>query len=752
MATQITNPKIHSVDPVEFTRHNGFSYLFDNLGYGLSEDRGLQYLWNAGRQSYKELADGGLGLYEGLEAGISQLCCSASRLAMCPLDPRTYHVTLWDGVNDGNLDLLAQPWHGRFKAFLLGLPESAGRFLPDILPPPVMQLDTPWTAVRFRFKELALWPKAYALVAVLELADGQSAWAVGHIRRWREEMDRQFAAYGKPANRAWTPHCSLAYFPDEAAVEAAGKELAAWNELIQKHTAGRTIQFDSASLYAFTNMERFWLCRLPAVHVSRPVIKSAIAAEIGYLGSKGDQKILITHQPPLTQRLGQVLWKPLAPNGKRHCQVTKNIDLAVFNEHAPQQQHAHEKQTEVYIVVQGLMKIEIESVPFELSAGDMIVVNRTARHDVKRDSAFLAIAIGANSELGDKIVSTFPVFDRDSGVQPALVVRRSILRQALSDCSSRLAARGDQKILVVDSARPDEITPPPDMTWVPVTRDGKFPVQAMRNVELAIFTGRAKQDCHFHRLATEIYHVIDGVMRMMIDGHEYTLHAGDTIVVNPWVIHQVERTADFLALVISVNSGGSSDKYVADFLPFDERIQRNPFWRRGVEELNERIRAAHDKDLCPRKGVTLVVGHPLPEEVFSKIREARELFAEMVSSSASVKWRDNLDALHITVYGVIKPDDYASMWPLAPETHDRVVEVIRRYLPLTFRIEGLGVLGDGAVALRVTSNASLELMRAALEEFAPAVSGRAWAEHFSYAIIGRLAPGLTEEDRQRVRD
>lgn len=86
----------------------------------------------------------------------------------------------------------------------------------------------------------------------------------------------------------------------------------------------------------------------------------------------------------------------------------------------------------------------------------------------------------------------------------------------------------------------------------------------MPDTEIAVFNHLAKQDRHFHKRGTEIYIVAEGTMVMEIEGSWVTLHAGDMIIVNPSSVHKVENASEFLCHVITVDCGGSGDKYTAE--------------------------------------------------------------------------------------------------------------------------------------------------------------------------------------------
>lgn len=82
------------------------------------------------------------------------------------------------------------------------------------------------------------------------------------------------------------------------------------------------------------------------------------------------------------------------------------------------------------------------------------------------------------------------------------------------------------------------------------------------NIEIGVFTQRAPQDRHFHKLGTEIYSVLDGELNIEVDEIKYTLQRGDTIVVRPGIIHEILKNNSFLCQVVNANCHGKIDKVI----------------------------------------------------------------------------------------------------------------------------------------------------------------------------------------------
>lgn len=142
----------------------------------------------------------------------------------------------------------------------------------------------------------------------------------------------------------------------------------------------------------------------------------------------------------------------------------------------------------------------------------------------------------------------------------AFLVKHSDLAR---DPALATGARGARKLVVTDLFEAKEFKAA-DVLWEPPAVGEKCPVHVMADSEVAVFNHRAVQDRHYHKVGTEIYAVLQGRMVIDVDGTDYSLAAGDMIVVTPRAVHEVKPDAsEFLARVITLNCGGAKDKFVA---------------------------------------------------------------------------------------------------------------------------------------------------------------------------------------------
>lgn len=123
------------------------------------------------------------------------------------------------------------------------------------------------------------------------------------------------------------------------------------------------------------------------------------------LVTQGHRKQVVTSlYPSMEKPVEEVEWKPSIPPANCPVLVMKDTESAVFNENAKQDRHYHAKATEIYLVIEGCMHICVETDLYEIEAGDMIVVNPNAWHEVKPNgNNFLCRVITVNCQgVADK--------------------------------------------------------------------------------------------------------------------------------------------------------------------------------------------------------------------------------------------------------------------------------------------------------------------------------------------------------------
>ena len=147
------------------------------------------------------------------------------------------------------------------------------------------------------------------------------------------------------------------------------------------------------------------MIHVPALLIRKSALESDSALREG---ARGARKLIVTE---LFERkeceASNIEWRAPADNEKCPVQVMADSEVGIFNQFASQDRHFHEKGTEIYIVIDGSMTIEIQGIDYSLHGGDMIVVNPGTIHEVKPDGlVFLCRVVTLNcGGSKDKFVS-----------------------------------------------------------------------------------------------------------------------------------------------------------------------------------------------------------------------------------------------------------------------------------------------------------------------------------------------------------
>lgn len=252
---EITNPKVAGLEP-RWAPFRGFSLLFENPGDCLTPAGNLL------RLACRVEADPELRLYRALAEGIRQTGCDR-RYSFCPLPHHSYHVTVWDGCNDGNLPEVCGAARPAFRSYVEALPGSLGNEAPftgTIAASPLVA--RPDWGIRFRFSELVKWGDS-VLVVRLAPADGESERALSELAADRKRLTARFReAYGIGPGDEYRPHVSLGYFANAALARGADPHVPEWEDSLSVALEDVTVTFPRIALYGFTDMASFF--RLPA--------------------------------------------------------------------------------------------------------------------------------------------------------------------------------------------------------------------------------------------------------------------------------------------------------------------------------------------------------------------------------------------------------------------------------------------------------------------------------------------------------
>ena len=250
----ITNEKVAGFEP-RWATFRGFSLLFDNPGDSLTPEGNLL------KTNCRVREDPELSLYralaDSLEATGRDLLANA--YLFCPLPSASYHVTVWDGLNDGNVRRASPDLQEELAQFLSRLPDALLESHPVMEPIRASSLaaGSDWT-ITFRFKDLVKWGNR-VLVARLEPADPDAEAAFERIVEARQALSADFERrFGIPGPGGYAPHVSLGYFANREGAEQASFRIAEWNDRLKRSDLP-SVTYRTIRLYGFMNMGAFFV-------------------------------------------------------------------------------------------------------------------------------------------------------------------------------------------------------------------------------------------------------------------------------------------------------------------------------------------------------------------------------------------------------------------------------------------------------------------------------------------------------------
>jgi len=254
----ITNEKVAGFTP-RWAGFRGFSILFDNPGDCLTPSGSYLHL------TCDVETDTTLGFYKALRDSLARLnpdLLTAAYL-FCPLPSPSYHVTVWDGANDGNRSFVVSDRRPALERLLAGLPDALALpqeiTAPALASPLVRRHD--WD-IEFQFDRLVIWSNVVMVVRLAPTEASQEAF--GQFVEERRRLNSSFyEAFGIRASQNYTPHVSLGYFANSEGAQSATPCLPDWNALFAERMQGLTFPFHRASLYGFTDMATFFKAAEP---------------------------------------------------------------------------------------------------------------------------------------------------------------------------------------------------------------------------------------------------------------------------------------------------------------------------------------------------------------------------------------------------------------------------------------------------------------------------------------------------------
>jgi len=256
--TGITNNKVRALGPPpSWSSFKGISVIFDNPGDSLvAVGEGLV------RLTCRTSSDPRLRFYSTLEDAIGRLNVNwlSAEFDFCPLPSHSYHVTVWDGINDDNLASIVDLHRPTIQEFLEALPRSLKE-----MPNELRFVEQGWLLINdygpitFRFKKLTNWGNK-VLVVQLEPSNANSSTSkLDSIRASRQDLYRRLRQeVGIGSFQKYSPHVSLGYFANLEGGAKASSFIDNWTQEFKYDIENITITFDSMSIYGFTDMVSFY--------------------------------------------------------------------------------------------------------------------------------------------------------------------------------------------------------------------------------------------------------------------------------------------------------------------------------------------------------------------------------------------------------------------------------------------------------------------------------------------------------------
>ena len=200
-----------------------------------------------------------LEFYRGLRDALHALDMNwlVNVASFCPLPPNTYHVTVWDGLNDGNADQIQAEQYDGLLNFLVGLPDSLRE--DELFAHAVRNsalLDMEDLSITFRFGKLVNWDNVVILCKP-EIIDGDRD-VFNKIVDERKILANIYRErFGISLDQVWFPHITLGYFANQEAGSKTLKHIESWSDRFKEKMDGLTITYKKIGLYGFTDMATF---------------------------------------------------------------------------------------------------------------------------------------------------------------------------------------------------------------------------------------------------------------------------------------------------------------------------------------------------------------------------------------------------------------------------------------------------------------------------------------------------------------
>jgi hypothetical protein len=175
------------------------------------------------------------------------------------LDFRSWHVTVWDGINKGNFGLLNTDNDYYFSRFMNSLKYSdIHHDIRALIDKSIRWMNTAGE-IRFAFRKLYNYENQ-VLVVSLKPADIDSLEKLHKIKLIRRNLNSYFEEnFGFATGKRYLPHSSLGYFVEEDYGKEFRPNQDKLNSILEKALKGLTLSFSKVKLFGFSDMVSFHL-------------------------------------------------------------------------------------------------------------------------------------------------------------------------------------------------------------------------------------------------------------------------------------------------------------------------------------------------------------------------------------------------------------------------------------------------------------------------------------------------------------
>ncbi|WP_028548359.1 hypothetical protein [Paenibacillus sp. UNC451MF] len=248
----ITNRKVQGFQPV-WAPFNGFSLLFDNPGHSyVTLNDGSNF-----ERVNCQYGESETALYSSLWNVVGNAKHLSHKFLLCHLPLHSYHVTVWDGINDYNVHNLSGQDQEEADELLRSLPYSS-LMESSLLDSDAMTSLMNSESITFKFEMLENWNNS-GVVARVQPADSESAAKLKTMEKNRDTLNQYVQKrFGfATATAVYKPHVSVGYFANKEQGAQSQEAIEELNAVLEQELKDQRIIFSGISLYGMTDMATF---------------------------------------------------------------------------------------------------------------------------------------------------------------------------------------------------------------------------------------------------------------------------------------------------------------------------------------------------------------------------------------------------------------------------------------------------------------------------------------------------------------